>query len=132
MKKKDVPALLCVFVALFLEMTPWGAVLRFGNPEGEPIRKTFSYFSLVPYGYANFFPLMTAILSSILAFFLLFALIKKSEKASKTSFFLALSSTLISLLPLLYGVANFSLTGAGISLCLALCTLFLYRKGRLE
>lgn len=37
-------------VALILEILPFGAVCNFANPDGEPWRETFSYFSLTPFG----------------------------------------------------------------------------------
>ena len=53
-------------VALILELLPNGVVLNFANPEGEPWRRTYSYFNLTPYGYANFGPFITAILTCVL------------------------------------------------------------------
>lgn len=128
MKKKNLFALLSSLLALALEITPWGAVLNFALDDGETIRKTYSYFSMIPFGYANFFPLMTAIMTCLLVLFLLIALIRKSEKAANTAFFLSLGGAVISLLPLLYGVRAFSLTGLGITLCLAVSALLLFRR----
>ena len=53
-------------IALIFELLPNGVVLRFMNPEGEPWVRTYSYFSLVPYGYANFGPLIAAVLTCVL------------------------------------------------------------------
>lgn len=51
---------LALAAALVLELLPWGAVLVFGRPAEDGtigrFRETFSYFSLTPAGYANFFP----------------------------------------------------------------------------
>ena len=44
---------------LILELLPNGVVLNFANPEGEPWRRTYSYFSLTPFGYANVGPFIT-------------------------------------------------------------------------
>lgn len=49
-----------------LELLPYGAVLHFANGFGGTIRETFSYFSFIPFGYANFGPLCTAVLSCLL------------------------------------------------------------------
>ncbi|MBQ8558938.1 MAG: hypothetical protein IJ439_03015 [Tyzzerella sp.] len=49
--------------AFILELLPVGVVLNFANPEGEPWRRTYSYFSLTPVGYANFGPFITAVLT---------------------------------------------------------------------
>lgn len=52
-------------IAVMLESLPWGAVLNFANPEGDAIARTYSYFSLVPYGYANFAPFLCAVCSAM-------------------------------------------------------------------
>ena len=54
------------FAILVLELLPNGVVLNFANPEGAPWRKTYSYFSLTPFGYANFGPFITSVLTCIL------------------------------------------------------------------
>lgn len=52
-KRKQPIILIAVLIAiLVLEILPYGAVLHFANPEGEPFRETFSYFDLTPYGYS--------------------------------------------------------------------------------
>jgi hypothetical protein len=63
MKKIRFSLPVCPLAAVILELLPYGVVLRFGQPDGEPIRQTFSYFSLIPYGYAAFSPLITAVMS---------------------------------------------------------------------
>ena len=130
--KKKIFAFLSSLVALALEITPWGAVLRFAHPEGEPIRKTYSYFSLVPYGYANFFPLLTAIVTSLLVIVFIIAFVGKKQKSENTRFYLAFAGAILSLLPLLGGIENFSLTGLGITLFLALSALLLFKNERLQ
>jgi len=132
MKKKMIFAFLSSLAALILEMTPWGAVLRFGQPDGDPIRKTYSYFSLVPYGYANFFPLLTAIVTVLLVIAFVIAFIGKKEKAENTCFYLSFAGAILSLLPLLQGIQNFSVTGAGITLFLALTAFLMFKKERLQ
>lgn len=53
-------------VALFLESLPYGAVLIFKDFPDGTIRTTYSYFSPTPWGYANFPPGITALLTCIL------------------------------------------------------------------
>ncbi len=125
-------AFLSTLVALALELTPWGAVLRFAQPEGEPIRKTYSYFSLEPYGYANFFPLLTAILTVLLLFYFVIAFISKSQKAENTCFYLAIVGAIFSFLPLLQGFGNYSLVGFGISVFLSCAVVLLWKIERLR
>ena len=62
MKNKFI-MLFTTFVALILEILPYGAVCNFANPDGEPWRYTYSYFDLTPFGYANFAPFIVALLT---------------------------------------------------------------------
>ena len=64
MRKRMVYCILPV-AALVLELLPWGAVCNFANPNGAPWRRTFSYFSLIPFGYANVGPFLTGVLTEI-------------------------------------------------------------------
>ena len=82
MKKRSLYLLLPV-ITLILEILPYGAVLHFGNPEGEPWRKTFSYFDPTPFGYANFAPLLTAVITCVV--FVLLAVYCLTGKRRKTS-----------------------------------------------
>lgn len=132
MKKKQAFAFLASLVALVLECLPWGAVLQFAQPEGEPIRKTYSYFSLTPYGYANFFPLLTAIVTTLLLIYQIFFFISKKEKTENSCFYLAFVGMILSLLPLLRGIQNYSFTGLGISVSLAVTAFLLWKKERFE
>ena len=120
MKKKVI--VLCILLcALVLEALPYGAVCNFGNPEGESFRETYSYFSLIPYGYANFAPLITAILTCILLLIVLISIIFKKDLGKKTAILAGVTS-LISLCPMLYGINYYSIVGAMISVCLIAVT----------
>lgn len=116
MKKKII--VLCILLCtLVLEILPYGAVCNFANPEGEPWRKTYSYFSLTPYGYANFGPLITAILTcALLVIIILSILLKKNWNKPIT--IISAIATLTSLAPLMFGISSFSLVGAMISACI--------------
>ena len=119
--KKKITILCLLLCTLVLEILPYGAVCNFANPEGEPFRKTYSYFSLTPYGYANFAPLITAVLTCILLLVVLIAIVFKKGLGKRTSIFAGITS-LISLCPMLYGLKNFSVAGAMISVCLIAVT----------
>ena len=114
MKKKLI--MLCTtLIALVLEILPYGAVCNFALDEGKSLRQTFSYFDLTPFGYANFAPLITAVLS---CFILLLAAIYcltgklKLAVAAKNLLYVTI---IISLCPLLLGIDFFSLVGVLIS-----------------
>ena len=122
MKMKKKLIVLCILLcALVLEALPYGAVCNFGNPEGEPFRETYSYFSLIPYGYANFAPLITAIFTCVLLLILLISIIFKKGVGKKTAILAGITS-LISLCPMLYGINYYSIVGAMISVCLIAAT----------
>ena len=52
-------------LTIVLELLPLGAVCIFATSPTERVKETFSYFSLIPFGYANFAPLITAILTVV-------------------------------------------------------------------
>lgn len=116
MKKKMI-TLALLLSALVLEILPYGAVLNFANPEGESWRKTYSYFSLTPYGYANFGPLITAILTCVLLVIIVLSILLKKNWSKSISIISAIA-TLTSLAPLMFGFSNFSIVGAMISTCI--------------
>lgn len=70
MKKRWIYLILPI-ITLVLEILPYGAVCNFMRPsttEGVPagrFRELYSYFDLTPFGYANFAPLITAIITCI-------------------------------------------------------------------
>lgn len=116
MKKKMITLALLLSV-LVLEILPYGAVLNFANPEGESWRKTYSYFSMIPYGYGDFGPLITAILTCVLLVIIVLSILLKKDWSRSISIISAIA-TLTSLAPLMFGFSNFSLVGAMISACI--------------
>lgn len=121
MKKKII--LLCILIAaLVLEALPNGVVIYFANPEGDPYRATYSYFSLTPYGYANIFPLITAVMTCVLLLLLIISIILKKD-LSKSAAIIAGTASALSLCPLpLFGADEFTAIGAAISICLIAVT----------
>lgn len=77
--KRIVP-LFILFIVLCLEIVPFGCTLKFIEPDGELLISKFSYFSLVPYGYGNFTPLITAILTVILFLLVIILTIRPSRR----------------------------------------------------
>lgn len=126
MKKKII--MLCItLITLILEILPYGAVCNFANPEGEPWRRTYSYFDLTPFGYANFSPLIVAILTCVLITLILISIFTK--KQMKTPI-LAISAiaTVLSLAPLLFGIRYYSIVGAFITVTLTVNSIIAYLK----
>ena len=115
---KKFSLLISPLIVLILELLPFGAVLNFANPEGEPFRETFSYFSLTPFGYANFGPFITAILSCILLVSVIIYILK--GKLKKFVIILGILACAVSLSPLLFGLQYYSVIAGCITFFLGL------------
>lgn len=126
MDAKRLRYLLLPVIALILELLPYGAVCNFANPEGEPFRETYSYFDLLPFGYANFAPLLTALLTCVVTVLLVSFLFSGSPRIARVAKIVTVAAAILSLCPLLLGVRYYSVVGGGISLTLALEALWLY------
>lgn len=59
-----------MLMAIILMATPFGVAMTFATSPTERVTDYFSYFSMMPLGYGNWFPMIIAILS-IIAFVLL-------------------------------------------------------------
>lgn len=125
-RKQPIIAFAILIVILVLELLPYGAVLHFGNPEGEPLRETFSYFDLTPYGYANFGPFITAILTCVLLVLSIINLLVETGKIKTIIKIVSLIAFVISLAPLL--VNCYSVLGGAISVLLLLVFIISLKK----
>lgn len=104
---------------LILELLPNGVVLNFANPEGEPWRRTYSYFSLTPFGYANVGPFITAILTCILLVLVAVYLLKPRNGLNTAILNVSGFATAASLMPLMFGFDYITVIGVIITLLLA-------------
>lgn len=128
MKKRAYTLLILPVFALLLEAMPYGAVLNFAD-ESRTYRETFSYFSLTPYGYANFGPLIAAVLTCIILLLVIILLAKKEEKLCMG---IAVLSGLAAAASLMGNVMGFSVTGLLITLVLlGQCVLSRFLRDRL-
>ncbi len=116
--KKRFLYLILPIITLILEVLPYGAVLNFGNPEGDPWRETFSYFDLTPFGYANFSPFITAALTCAILVILIIYCITSSLKAAEIVRVLLCICSVLSLCPLVFGISCFSVIGVLITVSL--------------
>lgn len=126
MKKSRILLLVLPALTLFLEILPYGAVLNFFNPEGEPWRQTYSYFSMVPFGYANFGPLLTALLTCGAAIVLALYSVSGRKGFLQAGKVILWVATVLSLAPLVFGLSFYSLVGGLISITLAAQLVLLY------
>ena len=92
--------------------------MMFAASPSERVTETFSYFSLLPLGYANFVPLFVAIITCII---LLLALISlKKTNYVKYVFLLSLTGIIFSIMPIMAGIDYLTYPGVGISLLLTI------------
>lgn len=125
MKKRALYLILPV-ITLVLECLPFGAVCNFALDGGETVRKTYSYFDLLPFGYANFTPLLTAALSCALLVILAFFFVTGRGKWLAPAKTLCGIAAVLSLGPLLFGISYFSLVGVLITTTLAAETVLIF------
>lgn len=116
--KQRLRYLILPLITLILEILPYGAVCVFASSPTERIRRTFSYFDLAPFGYANFTPLWTAVTTCfILLLLVIYCFSGKIIFAEKAKNILWVC-IVFSFLPLLLGIEFFSFVGLLISLSL--------------
>lgn len=123
--KKRFLYLVLPIITLILEALPYGAVCVFAASPTDRIRETFSYFDLTPFGYANFAPLFTAIITCLVFILLLVYCVKGNIRFAikvKNILYVAL---VMSLGPLVFGIAYFSVVGGFITASLLAELLFL-------
>lgn len=116
--KKRCLCLVLPILTLLLELLPYGAVCVFANPEGEPWRETFSYFDLTPFGYANFAPFLTALLTCVVLLLLAVYCLSGKLPLVQAARALLVVGCVLSLCPLLFGIRCFSVVGLLITLSL--------------
>ena len=117
MKTKNIIPMIFTLAAIILEILPFGAKLTFALDEGKTQEKLFSYFSLTPYGYANFLPFITAVLTCVLFILALIILIRDFAGVKKA--FRILVIVTFALASASFAFMNFTVTAALISLMIA-------------
>ena len=114
MKKISLVVLPAITIAL--EILPLGAVCIFAPSPTERVKETFSYFSPIPFGYANFAPLITAVLTVVILLLSLISL--KKNGVFNSMFVLSIITAVISLLPLVLGFCYVTFVGVLITMAL--------------
>jgi len=132
--RKRLPLLVLPLAALVLEILPFGAVCNFALPATDGsigrFRQLYSYFDLIPFGYANFAPLITAVITCAAILVLAIYCFSGKEILLKAAKNIFLVSAAVSLGPLVLGFDFFSVVGALISLSLIAEFIVLYRRVR--
>lgn len=110
-------------VALVLEMLPIGAVMVFATSSTERTIEVYSYFSMLPVGYANFAPLLTGILTLLIILLGVIALFRFDKAASirRTIFVCSIISLLFSIVPVfLFGTVGMTAASYAVSCAILL------------
>lgn len=110
-------------VALVLEMLPIGAVMVFATSSIERTIEVYSYFSMLPVGYANFAPLLTGILTILIILLGVIALFRFDKAASirRTIFVCSIISLLFSIVPVfLFGTVGMTAASYAVSCAILL------------
>lgn len=119
---QKVGTLILPLTALLLEMLPYGAVLNFADlgEDGtvHTVRVTCSYFDLLAFGYGNVGPLLTALSTCVLLLLTVLFFVLKKRPLLKAAVAASTVSIVTSLMPLYFGLTDFSVLGGAISLIL--------------
>lgn len=130
MKKKNTLFLILPVAALVLEAMPWGVVLNFANPEGEPWRHTYSYFDLTPFGYATFPPFLIALLTCALVILGIIYIVKQSKGLYNAITATSAVALGLSLVNFLYGANTITVIGVLVPIILLLHICLFMWKGK--
>ena len=112
-RKKNMIILAVLLVIFVLEILPYGAVLNFADDGDKVLKQTYSYFDLIPYGYANFGPFITAILTCVLILMNVVNLFIGGKKMQSAIKILMCAALITSLFPLM--ISSYSVLGGIIS-----------------
>lgn len=112
--------ILTLAAVLVLACLPEGVEMHFMAPPEEdvPYYVSFApYFSLLPYGYGNFGPLITAVLAAIAFVLSVIRLFCGSRKILSVVFILSIIAAVVSVTPMIFG--SYTLIGGFITVMLA-------------
>ena len=116
---KRIALLVLPLTALILELLPSGVVLRFANPEGEPWVRTYCHFDMTPFGYANFGPLIAAVLTCMLLLLVVIYLIKPRKGLNTAIMNVSGFAAVAAFAPVMFGLEYLTVIGIVVGLLLA-------------
>ncbi len=115
-----------IVIAIVLEALPYGVKLNFVAEGQDTIWRSYSYFDITPFGYGSFTPLITAVLTVLLAAASVVLLIIKRNipTLNRTLFIVEIITAIISVCPALYGLDYVTPVGCFITVTLAVSAVF--------
>ncbi|MBQ8741776.1 MAG: hypothetical protein IJZ03_00235 [Clostridia bacterium] len=116
--------------ALILELLPNGVVLRFANPDGDPWVRTYSHFDMMPFGYANFGPLIAAVLTCVLLLLSVIYFFKPCKGLNTAMMNVSGFATVAAFAPLMFGTDYLTVIGIIVGLLLAATFGICFMKGK--
>jgi len=112
--------LLTSIIIIVLEALPLGVIMYFSTGPGNETKETFSYFSVLPVGYANVGPFITAIFSCILFVLTAAYAVSENKKFIKIISIACPIAILTSALPLMFGMRSISIINIIVTGCFIL------------
>lgn len=119
LKVKKFLLIVLPLAALILELLPNGVVLRFANPEGDPWVRTYSYFDMTPFGYANFGPLIAAVLTCVLLLLVVIYFFKQRKGLNTAIMNVSSFAAVAAFAPVMFGVEYLTVIGMVVGTLLA-------------
>lgn len=120
-------------VALVLEALPFGVAMVFAVGPTERIVETYSYFSLLPLGYANVAPMLTGIMTAVATLLGVVVLARPNSAFGyrRAALLCGIVALPFSVLPLfLFGTVSMTAVGYAVSGALLLSVCLLVAAGR--
>lgn len=115
---KRIALLVLPLTTLILELLPNGVVLRFANPDGDPWVRTYCHFDLTPFGYANFGPLIAAVLTCVLLLLVMIYLFKPRKGLNTALMNVSGFAAVAAFGPLIFGTEYLTVIGIVVGLLL--------------
>ena len=129
----DAAAVVLMVVALVLEALPFGVAMVFAAGPTERIVETYSYFSLLPLGYANVAPMLTGIMTAVATLLGVVVLARPNSAFGlrRAALLCGIVALLFSVFPLfLFGAVSMTAVGYAVSGALLLSVCLLVAAGR--
>ena len=129
----DAAAVVLMVVALVLEALPFGVAMVFAAGPTERIVETYSYFSLLPLGYANVAPMLTGIMTAVATLLGVVVLAKPNSAFGfrRAALLCGIAALFSSVLPLfLFGAVSMTAVSYAVSGAILLSVCLLAVAGR--
>lgn len=117
-------SLICTLIAIVMMALPFGVAMTFAPSPTERVTHYYSYLSLMPIGYGNWFPFITMSLSIMVALLMVLDIKKPMRKIIKILLIITLLTSLLSWM--LFNA--FSVIGLAVFIFLAVALILQFLK----